>query len=72
MGFEASSTRECTWVLKENALGKDRDCHMSTGTWSELSLMITPSFVAGLSQVRPDRLIERSRGHNISRDKSMY
>jgi hypothetical protein len=25
-----------------------------------LSLMITPSFVAGLSQVRPERLIEKS------------
>ena len=25
IGFEASSMRECTWVLKENALGKDRD-----------------------------------------------
>ena len=25
MGFEASSMRECMWVLKENALGKDRD-----------------------------------------------
>ena len=38
------------------------ECHASTGAWSELSFqMITLSFVAGLSQVRPERLIETSR-----------
>ena len=37
-------------------------CHASTGTWSELPLlMTTPSFVVGLSQVRPERLVEKER-----------
>ena len=35
--------------------------------------MTTPSFVAGLSQVRPDRLVEKSESTNgLSRDKSIY
>ena len=40
---------------------------------SRLMAMTTPSFVAGLSQVRPERLIEQARVPNdLSRDESIY
>ena len=47
-------------ILQSDQRHETHKCHASTGAWSELSLTMTiPSFVAGLLQVRPERLIEK-------------
>ena len=50
-----------TWNINTSNLKQQiQKCHVLTGTWSELSQMTTPSFIASLLQVRLDGLIEMS------------
>ena len=57
-GFKPGAFERCE---DEMGFGIYDACHTSTGTWSELPWMITPSFLASLSQVRPEKLVEKAK-----------
>ena len=70
--FRFAVNGEPSWVTRASTIttqsGKER-CHASTGAWSESSLSIMiPGFTAGLSQVRPERLIEQNEIEILERD----